>query len=528
MHRMWILAAAVAAVLLAGCERSTPAAPVGDSSRPVEDATPLTIHSAPERPAGSPSAPDAKDVAPAVTAANGFSVASVAVAEQPLGDFPYLKLPSLVVPREQSTLDFDHFPFWTGDRMQWVEGRIHQASFAGADGRPYSPAAVNRAVASMVARAGGVEVARGRVPSAMLVEYKTDRVNVRYNGGIGDAYNNPAGTYLIRRPDRDIWIHLSTGENWGGWVIAEAMHDPDGDTPGSVRKAQDATFDMADAPLSEVPLGEFPYLALPSQLQLRGESTTYAFDHFPFWTGDRMRWVEGRFHQARFAGKDGGQYSPFAVRRTVESMVTAAGGVEIAHGKIPPAMLEEFRSDGVATRYVDGMGDPYNRDTTTYVIRRVDRDIWIHLNTGNLSGGWIIAETEPFQATAKLLPASQLKQQLDTEGKVALQVNFATDKAEILSESMPQIVQVVELLKLDPALELAINGHTDSTGDPTHNQQLSEDRANSVVRALVARGIDAARLQAHGFGQDRPVADNDTAAGRASNRRVELVRRSGA
>ena len=82
-----------------------------------------------------------------------------------------------------------------------------------------------------------------------------------------------------------------------------------------------------------------------------------------------------------------------------------------------------------------------------------------------------------------------------------------------------------KLLTENPELRLTVQGHTDNTSTPAHNQQLSAARAQAVVAALTAQGIAAARLQAAGFGQTQPLADNATAAGRARNRRVELVQR---
>lgn len=105
-----------------------------------------------------------------------------------------------------------------------------------------------------------------------------------------------------------------------------------------------------------------------------------------------------------------------------------------------------------------------------------------------------------------------------------LHVNFATDQARILPDSQPQIEQVSQLLKQDASLKLAINGYTDRTGDLAHNKTLSYDRAKAVAVAITAKGIDAARLSAAGFGDADPVADNATEAGKAQNRRVELVK----
>src|SRR5690606_5942579 len=161
----------------------------------------------------------------------------------------------------------------------------------------------------------------------------------------------------------------------------------------------------------------------------------------------------------------------------------------------------------------------------SFVIRRSDRVIWVHLCARNNEGGLAIAETTPLDITASLLPADEMKRQLDESGKVSLQVNFAVDKADILPDSQPQIDQVVALLRQDPALELSVNGHTDDTGDADHNLALSRDRARAVVDAIVGQGIDSGRLVSEGFGQTQPIADNATEAGRASNRRVELRKR---
>ena len=81
------------------------------------------------------------------------------------------------------------------------------------------------------------------------------------------------------------------------------------------------------------------------------------------------------------------------------------------------------------------------------------------------------------------------------------------------------------MLRADPVLKLAVEGHTDNTGDAAHNRTLSEARARAVVAALAGKGIDAGRLQSAGFGADKPAADNAGEDGRARNRRVELVKR---
>ena len=116
-----------------------------------------------------------------------------------------------------------------------------------------------------------------------------------------------------------------------------------------------------------------------------------------------------------------------------------------------------------------------------------------------------------------------MHEQLDRIGKIDLYgVYFDTDKDSLKPESDAVLNQVLGLLKQYPQLRLVIAGHTDAQGSDVHNLDLSNRRAQSVVAWLVGRGIAADRLQAEGHGESQPVASNDTAEGRALNRRVEL------
>jgi outer membrane protein OmpA-like peptidoglycan-associated protein len=100
---------------------------------------------------------------------------------------------------------------------------------------------------------------------------------------------------------------------------------------------------------------------------------------------------------------------------------------------------------------------------------------------------------------------------------------FDTDKFDLKSESTEELTQLVELMKMNPKMEVMITGHTDNHGAVDYNVKLSENRAAAVVTYLVKAGIAPARLKSKGYGDSRPAAANDTEAGRAKNRRIELV-----
>ncbi|MEO8463925.1 MAG: OmpA family protein [Gammaproteobacteria bacterium] len=102
-------------------------------------------------------------------------------------------------------------------------------------------------------------------------------------------------------------------------------------------------------------------------------------------------------------------------------------------------------------------------------------------------------------------------------------VTFEFNSAQLTASASETLRRVADALRGEPNLRAEIAGHTDSVGSDEYNLKLSQDRANSVQQFLVAQGIDRGRLQARGYGEGRPVADNGSADGRDRNRRVEFV-----
>ncbi|WP_248642839.1 OmpA family protein [Thermomonas fusca] len=313
-------------------------------------------------------------------------------------------------------------------------------------------------------------------------------------------------------------------------ATAAALEKATDAKPGQADDAADAgqaavgEFDISSVPLSTVALGDFPYLTLPAGYVGNGDAETKRIARFPFWVKGRAHWVEGRFYLVNVYPEKEGDYNPYELRKNLEALVAQMGGVKLSEEKIPYDIIKSW-GDEITMGFLKGLGDIYNVPASTYVVRRDDGNIWIHFAQDTAQGGLIVGQEKAFVATAQLLPASEMKKQLDAAGKVALQVNFATDKTDVLPDSLPQIEQVAELMKIDGALKLAVNGHTDDSGDAAHNQRLSEGRAKAVVALLAGKGIEASRLTAAGFGSTQPVADNGTQEGKAKNRRVELVKR---
>ncbi len=111
-----------------------------------------------------------------------------------------------------------------------------------------------------------------------------------------------------------------------------------------------------------------------------------------------------------------------------------------------------------------------------------------------------------------------------TEEKVEIKekIAFTTGKSTIKIDSYPILDEIAQVLKEIPDMKLVVEGHTDSIGDAGFNKTLSSKRAGAVRDYILSRGINAERMTAVGYGEERPIADNATEDGRAKNRRVEF------
>jgi outer membrane protein OmpA-like peptidoglycan-associated protein len=113
----------------------------------------------------------------------------------------------------------------------------------------------------------------------------------------------------------------------------------------------------------------------------------------------------------------------------------------------------------------------------------------------------------------------EVQKQLNDYARTIL---FDTGKASLKTESVSVFVDIIRILNEYPTAKFTVEGHTDSVGSEKLNQELSEKRANSVRDFLVKEGIGADRLTAIGYGESKPIASNNTRAGRTQNRRVEI------
>lgn len=193
---------------------------------------------------------------------------------------------------------------------------------------------------------------------------------------------------------------------------------------------------------------------------------------------------------------------PLAVFRSYQQAIAKLGGKQLNTGFT-------LSDDGVQ----------YNPHVFSLTAGKTPVVVVLQLDTSNYYLN--IIEQQPL---VDKVAAGQLASELQANGVATLYIEFETAKAALNNDGRAVAKEVAALLQANPALRLSIEGHTDNVGQAADNKRLSLERAEAVMRFVVASGIDAKRLTAVGHGQDYPIADNRREEGRSKNRRVELVK----
>lgn len=197
----------------------------------------------------------------------------------------------------------------------------------------------------------------------------------------------------------------------------------------------------------------------------------------------------------------------------------------LREGEAAPSELQILRNYANA---VKAIGGTVVYQTDIYISLKIVKgasQVWVAVQPANSGTVYSLTILEIGEMTQDVTARDMLAA-LNKDGRIALAIHFDTGKATIKPESQRIVGEIAALLRDNPGLQVSIEGHTDNTGTPQGNKTLSDERARAVVAAVAAQGIEASRMGAVGWGQDKPVADNATEEGRAKNRRVEVVKKS--
>ena len=301
--------------------------------------------------------------------------------------------------------------------------------------------------------------------------------------------------------------------------------------PTPTASTADAGFSVDTVAISTAVLPPFPFFQIPEGLTgtVKDDKNTINFDSHFFLAGKKMVLVEGRLYynaMSLISADKRREYSITEYHRNYENAVLALGGAKISETQFTRAIVEAAGGLRETNKYWRSAPPTSGYAHHTYLIRTADKEYWILVSTAAAkpAGNIVVLEKATMTQSLGFLDASAMKEALDTDGRVALYINFDIDASSLRPDSQAAIAEIKTLLDSNAGLKISIEGHTDNSGGAAHNRELSGARARSVLGALVDLGINPSRLSAHGFGPDQPLADNADEAGRAKNRRVELVK----
>lgn len=234
------------------------------------------------------------------------------------------------------------------------------------------------------------------------------------------------------------------------------------------------------------------------------------FDYFMFWDGNQFVEMEGYLHIIHYQLKEGRKpTAEFDILNQYEQLATQKGGKLMYKGIYPDAAIDD---------------EDAFKSATFILPQKANKQIWMQIvayNKGkeyelSLMEGHVIDNTPT---------TDELTSDFEKNGHLVLYINFDSGKSKVQESSMPLIGHVAEILKRFPHWNVVIEGHTDDVGKADRNIILSEERAFAVRRELIKFGIEGTRISAIGYGETKPVANNNTEVGKAQNRRVVLVRK---
>ncbi|MCX6269453.1 MAG: OmpA family protein [Bacteroidetes bacterium] len=191
-------------------------------------------------------------------------------------------------------------------------------------------------------------------------------------------------------------------------------------------------------------------------------------------------------------------------------------------GKTEPSRFQIIKNYANAITKIGGVKIYEEDGLGCYELKKNGKEYRIKVACTNNSD--ILLNVLELEAMKQDIAVNEMLDALNKDGFITLNILFETGKSIIQPESLPIIDQVYQLMDLDKTLKISIEGHTDNVGNAESNKKLSNDRAKSVVDALIAKGVDKSRLAYVGWGQEKPVADNRNEQGKAKNRRVEIIK----
>lgn len=253
--------------------------------------------------------------------------------------------------------------------------------------------------------------------------------------------------------------------------------------PANIPAPKEPEFDPAGVPESAATLPPFPFFQMPEgQENVLGEQDRIAaFDREHMIAGNKIVAVEGRVARSMYSldATERRRYTALEFQRNYANAIATLGGAKVSTTAYTDAIVDAFGGREALDKHYHGTCAGIDCENNTYLIRQGGKEYWVQISTGAvpLHGYVTVLEREGMKQSVGFLDARAMKKAIDANGRVTLHINFDVDKALLRPDAQPIVAEISKLLVADPALKLSIEGHTDNSGTPAHNRDLSGARA---------------------------------------------------
>lgn len=300
------------------------------------------------------------------------------------------------------------------------------------------------------------------------------------------------------------------------------------ETPQSETTSE--TINWNEAPELEN-IGNFPFFTAPKGLKINfeknGATEIFSYEKMQIFNGKSTFEAEGKLAMLVFDGAGEEDFNQRLFDKSAYDYVEKIGAKLYFKGIYPEdESLQKTLSENMynGKSQTSGLMEDKDSPFSFYYFKNNGKNYIVTLQSNSAQGNIFVMELEAFEQTMTKYTSTQMKKDIDADGKAILNINFDTDKATLQPEGQKIVNEIVALLKQNPTLKLSIEGHTDNSGTADKNKKLSAERATMVLNSLTSNGIEKSRLKASGFGAENPIVANDSEANKAKNRRVELIK----
>lgn len=284
-------------------------------------------------------------------------------------------------------------------------------------------------------------------------------------------------------------------------------------------------FTIESIPVTSAEIGDFPFFTLPKGLKNQNKPVNKNFDVVYVPVNGVMTPFEGKLYKTNVVADKNETFSQRYFEKSLEDYLLSIGAVKIYDGEITQEEYDRYHKND-PNKGSDGDIGYAGENIKFYALRTKNKgNVYVQFSSNSVSGKLNILQEENLAQTIEKISSDDITKDLTEKGKSILYINFDVNKSSLTADGKDIVNQIAAALKKESSLKIAIEGHTDNTGDAAHNKKLSNERATAVMNLLVSSGIDKTRLSAKGFGAERPLVANDSEANKAKNRRVELVKK---